>query len=78
MISLVAGILFGPAAGWIRPEEYALNNEENLEYINLYICRLVLGVQLVIAGIQLPPKYLQKEWKSLAYLIGPGVYKPHP
>ncbi|KAL5349608.1 hypothetical protein ACLOAV_005903 [Pseudogymnoascus australis] len=73
LISLLAGVLFGPAAKWIRPEEYALSDEVNLEYINLYFCRLVLGVQLVIAGIQLPPKYLQKEWKSLAYLIGPGM-----
>lgn len=73
MISLLAGVLFGPAAKWIHPEEYALNDEVNLEYINLYICRLVLGVQLVIAGVQLPSKYLRTEWKSLAYLLGPGM-----
>jgi NhaP-type Na+/H+ or K+/H+ antiporter len=73
VISLLAGVLFGPAAKWIRPDEYALHDEVNLEYINLYICRLVLGVQLVIAGIQLPSKYLRTEWKSLAYLLGPGM-----
>lgn len=73
MISLLAGVLFGPAAGWIRPEEYALYDKVNLEYITLYVSRLVLGVQLVIAGIQLPPTYLKREWKSLAYLLGPGM-----
>lgn len=73
MLSLLAGVLFGPAAKWIRPQEYALYDEANLEVINLYFCRLVLGVQLVIAGVQLPPKYLKKEWKSLFYLIGPGM-----
>jgi sodium/hydrogen antiporter len=73
VISLLAGVLFGPVAKWIRPDEYALHNQVNLEFINLYICRLVLGVQLVIAGIQLPPKYIKKEWKSLAYLLGPGM-----
>lgn len=73
VISLLAGVLFGSGAKWIRPDEYALHSEENLEYIDLYLCRLVLGVQLVIAGIQLPSKYLQKEWRSLAYLIGPGM-----
>jgi len=73
VISLLAGVLFGPGARWIRPDEYALHSEENLEYINLYLCRMVLGVQLVIAGIQLPSKYLQKEWRSMAYLIGPGM-----
>lgn len=73
MISFGAGVLFGPAAKWIRPEEYALDDEENLELINRNFCRLVLGVQLIIAGIQLPPKYLKTEWKSLAYLLGPGM-----
>jgi sodium/hydrogen antiporter len=37
----------------------------------LYFSRLVLGVQLVLAGVQLPSRYLQKEWKSLALLLGP-------
>lgn len=41
--------------------------------MNRNFCRLVLGVQLVIAGIQLPPKYLKTEWKSLFYLLGPGM-----
>jgi len=39
----------------------------------LYFTRLVLGVQLVLAGVQLPSKYLKKEWKSLALLLGPGM-----
>lgn len=33
----------------------------------------MLGVQLVLAGVQLPSKYLLKEWKSLALLLGPGT-----
>ena len=53
--------------------DYALGSEENLGTITLYFCRLVLGVQLVLAGVQLPSKYLQKEWKSLALLLGPGM-----
>ena len=53
--------------------EYALHSEENLDYINLYFTRLVLGVQLVIAGVQLPHRYLRTEWKSLALLLGPGM-----
>lgn len=65
--------MFGPAANWIRPQLYAGNNEEDLEIINYNFCRLVLGVQLVIVGIQLPHRYLKTEWKSLAYLLGPGM-----
>ena len=39
----------------------------------MYFTRLVLGVQLVLAGVQLPSKYLKTEWKSLALLLGPGM-----
>lgn len=37
----------------------------------MYFTRIVLGVQLVLAGVQLPSKYLKTEWKSLALLLGP-------
>lgn len=33
----------------------------------------MLGVQLVIAGVQLPSKYMLRHWKSLALLLGPGM-----
>lgn len=31
----------------------------------------MLGIQLVLAGVQLPSRYLRKEWKPLAILLGP-------
>lgn len=78
MISLLTGVALGPlAAGWIRPASYAgetpVEAEANLTPINLNFTRLVLGVQLVIAGVQLPARYLWTERKSLLYLIGPGM-----
>ena len=74
LISLIGGVIFSPhAANLIRPLEYALNSQENLDTITLYFTRLVLGVQLVLAGVQLPSKYLLKEWKGLALLLGPGT-----
>jgi NhaP-type Na+/H+ or K+/H+ antiporter len=74
VISLIAGLIFSPhATNWIRPEEYALNDTEVLDTITLYFTRLVLGVQLVLAGVQLPSKYLKTEWKSLSLLLGPGM-----
>lgn len=67
-------MLFSPhAANFIRPEDYALHSEENLEAITLHFTRLVLGVQLVLAGVQLPKRYLQIEWRSLGLLLGPGM-----
>lgn len=74
MISLIAGLIFSPhATNLIRPEEYALHSVETLETITLYFTRLVLGVQLVLAGVQLPSKYLKTEWRSLSLLLGPGM-----
>ncbi|KZF20744.1 putative Na/H antiporter [Xylona heveae TC161] len=74
LISLLAGVIFSPhAANFLKPLEYAAGSAEVLNTITLYFARLVLGVQLVIAGVQLPSKYLLKEWKTLALLLGPGM-----
>ena len=51
-----------------------MNDVETLDTITLYFTRLVLGVQLVLAGVQLPSKYLKTEWKSLSLLLGPGLH----
>ncbi|KAH6656732.1 Sodium/hydrogen exchanger family-domain-containing protein [Truncatella angustata] len=72
LISLLAGVTFSPhAANLIRPLEYALGSEDNVNTITLAFSRLVLGVQLVLAGIQLPSRYLKKEWRPLSVLLGP-------
>ena len=74
VISLLAGVTFSPfATNLIRPLDYAGGSQTSLAAITLYFTRLVLGIQLVIAGVQLPSKYLLKEWKSLAWLLGPGM-----
>ncbi|KUI58718.1 Na(+)/H(+) antiporter [Cytospora mali] len=46
-------------------------SQENLDSIILYFSRLVLGVQLVLAGVQLPSQYLKMQWKPLSILLGP-------
>lgn len=74
LISTIAGVIFSPhATNFVRPLEYAGGSEEALETITLYFTRLVLGVQLVLAGVQLPSRYLRTEWKSLCILLGPGL-----
>ncbi|KAK3387685.1 Sodium/hydrogen exchanger family-domain-containing protein [Podospora didyma] len=71
LISLLAGVAVSPsAADLIKPLEYA-GSVENLNVITLYFSRLVLGVQLVLAGVQLPSRYLKKQWKPLSILLGP-------
>lgn len=74
MISLLAGVAFSPhAANFVKPLQYANGSPTDLGTITLYFTRLVLGVQLVLAGVQLPSKYLLREWKSLLLLLGPGM-----
>jgi len=71
VISLLAGVTFSPhATNFVKPLDYT-GTQANLNAATLYFTRLVLGVQLVLAGVQLPSRYLQKEWKSLALLLGP-------
>src|SRR5437762_1294255 len=74
VISLLAGVIFSPhATNFIRPIEYAGGTAENVEFITFCFSRLVLGVQLVLAGVQLPSRYVGKRWRSLALLLGPGM-----
>lgn len=56
----------------IPPHQYA-GFREAIATITLYFTRLVLGIQLVIAGMQIPNKYLKTEWRSLRVLLGPGM-----
>ncbi|KAL6232014.1 hypothetical protein BDW75DRAFT_29158 [Aspergillus navahoensis] len=83
LISLLAGIILGPnGCGFIHPGDYAgcnvegvsaANCQNNLSTITLDFSRLVLCIQLVLAGVQLPSKYLKREWKSVLLLVGPGM-----
>lgn len=71
VISLLAGVIFSPhATNFLKPLDYT-GSEANLNSVTLYFSRLVLGVQLVLAGVQLPSRYLKKEWKPLSLLLGP-------
>jgi sodium/hydrogen antiporter len=73
VVSFLAGILLGPLLGVLQPLSLAQGNPENVESITYHFSHLVLGVQLVIAGIQLPQRYLVREWKTLAVLLLPGL-----
>ena len=74
VIALTAGAILSPyAANLIKPLQYAAGSQDSLVNFNLAFTRIVLDIQLVICGIQLPPKYLFREWKSLAFLLGLGM-----
>ncbi|KAK9467783.1 Sodium/hydrogen exchanger family-domain-containing protein [Lipomyces arxii] len=64
--SLIFGAIFR-GAGLFRPEQYG----SDPEVITREFTRVVLGAQLILAGIELPAKYLKMEWKSLFMLLVP-------
>ena len=51
LISLAAGVFFSHGTNFIKPLQYTLEDEEQLATATLYFTRLVLGVQLVLAGM---------------------------
>ncbi|KAI6352592.1 hypothetical protein MCOR25_009377 [Pyricularia grisea] len=72
LISLLVGVALSPlAANLIRPLEYVGGSEVTLDEVTLGFSRLVLGVQLVMAGVHLPSRYLRRQWRPLTILVGP-------
>ncbi|KAK7208103.1 Cation/H+ exchanger [Myxozyma melibiosi] len=63
--SLLFGMVF-KTANLIRPSDYGSVTEITREF-----ARLVLGLQLMIAGALLPMKYVRKEWLSIFMLLVP-------
>jgi NhaP-type Na+/H+ or K+/H+ antiporter len=71
VIALLIGIALSPhAANFIKPLDYANGSQSDLNSTTLYFTRLVLSVQLVLAGVQLPSRYLRTEWKALVLFLG--------
>ncbi|CAI6327701.1 unnamed protein product [Periconia digitata] len=70
--AVILGIILGPiSAKFLDAEKWGSAVEGQKEAITLGICRVVIGVQLVMAGIQLPAKYIHKNWKEMATLLLP-------
>ncbi|KAL7276419.1 hypothetical protein RUND412_000591 [Rhizina undulata] len=74
--SVLVGIIVGPiAAKFIVPENFAggisANSEFKIEEVTMGVCRVVIGVQLVIAGFQLPKQYVKKRIRDLAVALIP-------
>ncbi|KAG9195246.1 hypothetical protein G6011_00366 [Alternaria panax] len=70
--AVIFGIMLGPiAAKFLDAEKWGSAIDGQQEAITLGMCRVVIGVQLVIAGFQLPAKYQQGHWKEMAILLLP-------
>ncbi|KAK1753659.1 Cation/H+ exchanger [Echria macrotheca] len=66
------GVLLGPvAAKFLDSTRWGSAAEGQTSDITLGVARVVIGVQLVIAGFQLPAKYQQLRWKEMAVCLLP-------
>merc|ERR1712000_225986 len=70
--AVVIGIILGPvAAKFIESEKWGNAEPGQTNEITLGLMRVMIGVQLVIAGYQLPAKYLVLRWKEMLLLLLP-------
>ncbi|KAI8680928.1 Na-H-Exchanger domain-containing protein [Fusarium keratoplasticum] len=66
------GVLLGPlAAKFIESEKWGSATPGQTNAITLGVARVMIGVQLVIAGYQLPAKYNLTRWKEMALCLLP-------
>ncbi|KAL5602432.1 hypothetical protein FOBRF1_009965 [Fusarium oxysporum] len=66
------GVILGPvAAKFIESEKWGTAEPGQTSAITLGIARVMIGVQLVIAGYQLPAKYGLTRWKEMALCLLP-------
>lgn len=66
-VATLCGVIFGPhAAKLINPEEWGA-----VDIVTIEFSRLVLVVQCFAVGVELPKYYMEKHWKSVAFLLVP-------
>ncbi|GAA5822998.1 hypothetical protein JCM11251_004452 [Rhodosporidiobolus azoricus] len=72
LVAFAIGVAFGPiGSNWIVPLNWVSGNEESLNSLTFQICRIVIGIQVLFAGIDLPAAYLRREAWSLFMLLIP-------
>ncbi|GAA5811230.1 hypothetical protein MFLAVUS_004662 [Mucor flavus] len=66
-VAILCGIIFGPlCANFVDVSHWG-----NEALITKEFSRIVIGIQVMAAGVALPKKYLYKELKSILVLLGP-------
>ncbi|KAJ1662021.1 hypothetical protein IW140_003076 [Coemansia sp. RSA 1813] len=68
LLAMVFGIVLGPhSLDWVDPSRWSSN--ENV--LTQEFSRYALAIEVMIAGVALPKKYLMREWKSMVMLLLP-------
>ncbi|KAI0010910.1 Sodium/hydrogen exchanger family protein [Xylariaceae sp. FL0662B] len=72
--AMLMGIILGPvAAKFLEVDRWGSAAADQQNTITLGVTRVVIGVQLVMAGYQLPAKYAATQWKELSILLIPTM-----
>ncbi|PMB65577.1 Na(+)/H(+) antiporter 1 [Beauveria bassiana] len=70
--AVALGVILGPiAARFLDSERWGSAESGQTNAITLGVTRVMIGVQLVIAGYQLPAKYNWMRWKEMALCLLP-------
>ncbi|KAH8709221.1 Na(+)/H(+) antiporter [Beauveria bassiana] len=70
--AVALGVLMGPiAAKFLDSERWGSAEKGQTNEITLGVTRVMIGLQLVIAGYQLPAKYNWYQWKAMALCLLP-------
>ncbi|KAJ4309775.1 hypothetical protein N0V84_011315 [Fusarium piperis] len=70
--AVVVGIILGPvAAKFIEAEKWGAGQEGQTRNITLGVAKVMIGLQLVMAGYQLPARYCVTRWREMALCLLP-------
>ncbi|KAI9339612.1 Sodium/hydrogen exchanger family-domain-containing protein [Obelidium mucronatum] len=69
MVAIIFGVLIGPIVGKALDPAHMFGDSVN--HVTLEFTRIVVAIQCMACGVDLPGNYLWKEWKSLTMLLGP-------
>jgi NhaP-type Na+/H+ or K+/H+ antiporter len=74
--AFVFGVIMGPyAANIFDPRAWgnSSNPDEPIDVITIEFTRVVLAIGVFAIGVELPKAYMAKHWKSLFFLLVPGM-----
>ncbi|KAJ1899888.1 hypothetical protein LPJ66_001831 [Kickxella alabastrina] len=67
LVAMVFGIIIGPkVSNALDPRDFVDTDNFTLEF-----SRYVIAIQVVVAGITLPRRYILQKWRTMSVLLGP-------
>ncbi|KAK4099510.1 hypothetical protein N658DRAFT_474894 [Parathielavia hyrcaniae] len=74
LIALVVGVIAGPhVGGFIEPSAWVRGGAAEVRRTTLDFTRIVLSIQVMLAGVQLPAKFTKHARRPLGAVLGPGM-----